>query len=500
MKKRAIFGVGALLAAITLPVSSVFATGSLDYAHSMGQVDMGDTVNYVIEATSDGGYVAGGQTVQCFKINPGSEQGVFPASWLFEVGENAPIEECLEYAVPVIQEERGMSEVDLYDYCGDQSQDVIPNDVLIKNSDDAYYNFSCVDYIAKFKKDGTKEWLTVIKDYAMPVAVGETNSDYRLLTKYGNLYTFAKANGVEGASSEVELDYIEDAIINMDGTIAVADGSGICLLRADGSVAKFLSEDADEDNWGYYTKMAIISKSLVRAGDGFIVMRWFEEYDEETESWFEYEGIVKISNDLNTITPILQFDWGDVTGETGLIEFDILSADEDGNVLVGAHYYDETDSHKVMIISINRDGEVIAASDVDDLLSIASDDYSEWDQELRFLDNYMVSNPASNKLIRLAPDLAKTDTYSLADGEILYDATLLTDNSYAAVGRAQTSTDNYEVDGKVNGTYLRIITANTSDGGEANPNTSDNIKLVLAGASITTLSVVAFLLRGSKRR
>ena len=63
MNKRVMFGVGATVATALLSVSGVAFADGLDYAMSVGQVDMADTANYVIEATSDGGYVAGGQTV-----------------------------------------------------------------------------------------------------------------------------------------------------------------------------------------------------------------------------------------------------------------------------------------------------------------------------------------------------------------------------------------------------------------------------------------------------
>ncbi|MDO4219895.1 MAG: hypothetical protein Q4D22_01555 [Candidatus Saccharibacteria bacterium] len=68
MKKRAILGVSALLAVAVLPVANVFAADSaLDYANSIGQIENGDTINRVVEATSDGGYIVGGQTVGCIK-------------------------------------------------------------------------------------------------------------------------------------------------------------------------------------------------------------------------------------------------------------------------------------------------------------------------------------------------------------------------------------------------------------------------------------------------
>ena len=72
MKKRAIFGVGAASLAVGLLSASGAFASSLDYAMSVGQVEMGDTVNYVIEATSDGGYIAGIFQVQ--KMNQAAEK------------------------------------------------------------------------------------------------------------------------------------------------------------------------------------------------------------------------------------------------------------------------------------------------------------------------------------------------------------------------------------------------------------------------------------------
>ena len=363
MKKRALWGVIAPFAISILLVPSVFAD-SLDYVESIGQVEASDTINYVIEATSDGGYVVGGQIVQC-----NMAEGENPSY----KGGTATLGDCLEDGGDIA-----------FGACEADSNDPKGND--------GDYEMTCLNYIAKFKQDGTKEWLSVIDDSVFPVAVGETNTDYRLLTTAGTLYTFAKANGAEGSSLSVEIDNIEDAIINNDGTIAYSRDGGIGLLAADGSIAKTLLDSEDE---GYYTKGAKVSRALVRSGDSFVIMHWNDNN----------EGIVKVSNDLNTITEILSFDWTEVVNETGLIEFDILSADEDDNVLVGA-YYDDLDSgsYGVMIVSINKDGEIVAAKTVDELLGIPSNSYNSWDPMLRFLDDYTVSNPASGEILRLAPD------------------------------------------------------------------------------------------------
>ena len=64
-------GAGALLAASILPAVSVFAVDPLDYAKSVGSIGGADTINWVVEATSDGGYVVGGQTMGCYRHEDG---------------------------------------------------------------------------------------------------------------------------------------------------------------------------------------------------------------------------------------------------------------------------------------------------------------------------------------------------------------------------------------------------------------------------------------------
>ena len=108
--KRLVFGLGASLAVGLLSTTGVFAS-SLDYAKSVGQVDMADTGNFVIEATSDGGYVVGGQTVQCFKqawagpvnsldgnLKPATLMAQPASGYIRKTvyGEVAPMEECAD--------------------------------------------------------------------------------------------------------------------------------------------------------------------------------------------------------------------------------------------------------------------------------------------------------------------------------------------------------------------------------------------------------------------
>ena len=89
----------------------------------------------------------------------------------------------------------------------------------------------------------------------------------------------------------------------------------------------------------------------------------------------------------------------------------------------------------------------------------------------------------------------------MAESEIIYDATLLTDKSMAAVGRSSISTNNYTVDGGINGTYLRIITAKSSDNGnETNPNTDDEIAAYLVGGGMIVAIITGVGLLVGRRR
>lgn len=527
MKKRAILSVGASMAAVLLTSGSVFAAEGLDYAKSLGQVDMGDTVNYVIEATSDGGYVAGGQTIQCFKIVYDERGGrATDGSWLLEHGEVAPMEECFEY---MSQEAPSRGDADdesytinFYDYCENPREHInvyngnaiggrsdvslsvaepeAPVVRLADYDDSAYYGFSCVDYIAKFKQDGTKEWLSTIKDNNIPVAVGETNSDYRLLTQRGTLYTFAKTSGDEGLSSQFDVDVINDAIINKNGTTTVAIDGTFGLIGANGQVSKILENHSSEDGVDFYggeLAETEVSKPLVRSDDGFITVHLVQErhVDEETGD-VSYTGtysIVEISTDLNTVTPIVESSMEEIleSGEAMVP----MSADQDGNIVVLVE--DIEGGSAPYIASVNKDGEVVATKTLDEFFGTI--DENEPENLPLVLDNFIVVNPADKSLMHFSPQLEVTNTYNLSEGEMVYDAVSLTDGSTAAVGRASASTDNYTVDGGMNGTYLRIITAKASGNG-ANPNTDDEVAAYLVGGGIiVTIATGVALLIGKRR-
>ena len=377
---------------------------------------------------------------------------------------------------------------------------LLPNG-LAAYDPDADYSYSCVDYIAKFKQDGTKEWLTTIRNGDLPVAVGETTSDYRLVTEFGMLYTFAKAEGGEKTNVALASPNVHDAIINNDGTTTAALNASITVFNADGSkkksIAPVLGDDREEFLWVNETG---ISKPFVRIGDSFVAGHAVHEYDEATDEYktTTYE-IVKVSNDLNTISPIVSFDEDEIEVIGDMFPF---SADQNGNILVGLGIMtDDSDEREYVAASIDKDGNLIEVTSFNELFGLDEDSAPTSEEEVpMILDNFTIVVPTLHKMVLLTPQLTEVDSYALADGEIINDVVVLNDGSLAGVGRSTVSTANYTVDGGVNGTYLRL-TAKTSGSGTTNPQTDDeDIKIYIASGAAVILFAFGLVLRGSKRR
>ena len=69
----------------------------------------------------------------------------------------------------------------------------------------------------------------------------------------------------------------------------------------------------------------------------------------------------------------------------------------------------------------------------------------------------------------------------------------------AAVGRATASTDNYTVDGGMNGTYLRLSAAKNTNGTN-NPNTLDDTEVFALGGGVAVAVVAGAVVMLGKRR
>ena len=515
----------AVLSAGVLAASSAFAVDLLDYANSVGQVDEADTVNWVIGATSDGGYVAGGQTVQCFKqanmIETFSSYGGRGGSG--DYADAVSMSECVEYfeeypdAVWWNKEESLVSQI-----CG-HSGGSVEMFAAGRGAAEGYYYYSCVDYITKIKQNGDKEWLTTLDTGEMPVAVGETNGDYRLITERGEVYTVNKSDGADGIVGSISSNYsyFDDAIVNKDGT-TIADSrwdGGVTLYAANGSVVRRMRDlnvkpDDVGDQVVHYIEPGMIEgavKPLVKSADGGILAARYvatvSEIDEEGEP--EYSDarleIVKLSSDLRTATPVVTITAEDAE-ESGIDIVLPISSDSDGNIMAFTSIYnEESGSSETYVVSYDKTGKQLAAKKVQDVLGITDEQMEEMmdDPDVyaskapKVLSEFTVMDPINNKLRRLSPQLTDVYSYALAEGETINDVTALTDSSLAGVGGSTKSTTNYAVTGAMNGTYLRLAKINNNN--TANPQTSDDFKMIAAGAAVVVLVAGGLIMKGGKR-
>ena len=501
MKKRAILGVSALLAVAVLPVANVFAADSaLDYANSIGQIENGDTINRVVEATSDGGYIVGGQTVGCIKYELEiikedlyqeqdaeaklAEKQLMPIDYVF-----ATLQECEDYFAEqetggtIARTKSGVSLVE--EICGGM---MAPKDYLsdanVREAEDEEteevepvyaYDYICMDYVAKFKQDGANEWLETINDNDEPFAVGETNSDYRMLTKSGSLYTFDKASGEEGIATRIDGPWFKAAKFDSDGSLYIIGDRALVKYGKNGQEVAALPNSSDGDTRFFANKIVMNGEIYVNR----------ETYNSETDSYVE--EIVKVSKDLGTVTPI-------ITVPEGKNVY-VVSSDDEGNfltlecdalaetVLADALTKADDGEEKVdccTIRSHDEDGEVLAEEADIERESISPD---------AFLDGYVIYDYEANTIAKMNKNLEPEFIYTLDDGEIVYNVTTLNDGSTVAVGYSTNSTANYEVAGAQNGIQLRLGSAkNTTDptgDNPSNPSTLDNAHIfVISGAAI----------------
>ena len=503
MKKRAILGVSALLAVAVLPVANVFAADSaLDYANSIGQIENGDTINRVVEATSDGGYIVGGQTVGCIKYELeiikedlyqdqeaeaklAAGKPLLPIDYVF-----ATLQECEEFfaeqetGVADIKEVRIESGAPLVEkICNgmmapkDYLAEAGVRDVEAEEADPEYvYNYICMDYVAKFKQDGTNEWLETINDNDEPFAVGETNSDYRMLTKSGSLYTFDKASGEEGIATRIDAPWFKAAKFDSDGSLYIIGDRDLVKYGKNGQEVAALPNSSDGDTRFFANKIVMNGEIYVNR----------ETYNSETDSYVE--EIVKVSKDLGTVTPIIT-----VPEDKNVY---VVSSDDEGNFLtlecdalvelvadVNASTKAGDGEEKVdccTIRSHDEDGEVLAEEADIERESISPD---------AFLDGYVIYDYEANTIAKMNKNLEPEFIYALDDGEIVYNVTTLNDGSTVAVGYSTNSTANYEVAGSQNGIQLRLgsvkDTTDPTGDNPSNPSTLDNAHIfVISGAAI----------------
>ena len=168
-------------------------------------------------------------------------------------------------------------------------------------------------------------------------------------------------------------------------------------------------------------------------------------------------------------------------------------------------YNEESGSSETYVVSYDKTGKQLAAKKVQDVLGITDEQMEEMmdDPDVyaskapKVLSEFTVMDPINNKLRRLSPQLTDVYSYALAEGETINDVTALTDSPQAGVGGSTKSTTNYAVTGAMNGTYLRLAKINNNN--TANPQTSDDFKMIAAGAAVVVLVAGGLIMKGGKR-
>ncbi len=484
--KRVLLGTMAVLTAAVLPFSGAFAKDdAFDYANSIGQVDEGDTINLVVEATSDGGYVVGGITMHCYKekIMEPNFNNLGDGGDDDEDFGRVSMDNCrAAFGDKSVNGDKGVAgaisaNIASSSICRSGNMNF---DAVSVKYDGYSYFIRCVDYIAKFQKNGTREWLTAISADRMPIAVGETANDYRLLLDDDSLYSFSRSGEL---IDDIELDYdlnensIDVAKIDKDGFIYTTGWNGLMKFNNDGQVIATLS--GEEDQCQYYNDS---NKTVIMNGEIYLTCIT----DESMENG-RIGNIVKISKNLQTVTPIIHIEKG-----KAII---LLSSDAEGNILTYDFNYDivpydngdgttgwsweNQDEYK--LISYDKDGNMLGEKDVDE-------DY----MFNYFMPGFVVVSE-DGEITKFNKNLETEFSYTLNNNEEIHGATILDDGSVVLVGGSTSSTDNYEVTGDQNGIQIRLDVKGgedepqPDDGGVVNPGTLDGIQIIMLISGIALL-------------
>ncbi len=539
--KRIVIGGLAILSAATLPFTGfAYAASTVDYEYSVGQVEGADTINWVVEATDDGGYVVGGQTVMCYRTpkvqyfdagdanSTGDDLGTTADLSITqdEAGpepepERISYKDCVKY----YQENPDLITFENYNQSGQKSgkkgggtlnnspsgsfSETLSHSILgqaclgggirsaaglggdLSGDSESEYQYLvyCTDYIAKFKTDGTKEWLTTFKDSYRPVAVKKVNTGYRLLDEKGGLYNFS-SKGVEGENDYVESDTLGKAYFNEDGSFVTVDGINVYHYSADGT----RSEGGLEYENGNQGEVSYTN--VFPAGDGYVIVKTTHNYSDNTESY----SIVDASKNLGTTKE------RNLAGVTNPF---LISANKNGDVIVG--YTNE--DNKPVLVSFDKNGKKLGEYTGTAVEDFAKAGIGYKDFAVGVIDanagpgiptTMGMAAPVA-KIIKFNRDMTIRYEYTGSGSEFIADVAELNDKSLAGVGLAIKGSTAIPVTGDANGGYLRLVASTntkptTSTEKVKNPKTFDGVDVLAIAGSALLLGFGVFLRKHLVRR
>ena len=413
-----------------LPLSGAFAESYIDYEKSVGQVNGADTINLIVEATSDGGYVVGGQTIECHKVKPIVVRSVAVDEPEYEV---VPLEECAGSDLPHGEGVDSTRSSLLSSYCAISGSNERLNILNEDNDDEFFYDYSCVDYIAKMTKDGVKEWLTTIRYGGHPIAVGEVDGGgYRMIAgnrvyRFGNDGVFIDYLVIPNA------DNIFFAALNADGSFVY--GNGVNIYYNDNTLENGDALVVEDSNLEYYSNM-------LRSGAGYVIEHCLRG-DITALSKCE---ILDASKDLKEIGSRT------LEGIDNSVDIHVISSNTYGDVMI--EYFDSSD--KEHYVSFDKNGKKIGENDN---LSGAFGDMNR----VTYLKDFVMIEASdgaifspTKKMVQFNRDLTVRFEYYGEGGELIADVAQLKDNSLVGVGMAWKGSTKIPVTGDANGGYLRL--------------------------------------------
>ena len=487
MNKRTISRCGTFVASLAFIASSfagsAAAAGKYDLAKYVDEFDM-QTVGYSTAATSDGGYIVGGKTLACIAhalVLRGDENSY----------EFVSLEKCMDEDRSEGRAANGSNNsygASLGEYCGNEGpkshepEGIIGNPEVLEETDEEEpidYDLVCMDYMAKYDKNGKGLWMTPVEDNSKIIGVGETNIDYRMVTENGKVHIFEKSDGESDYYNYG--GYAEDVKINKDGSFIILDDGWLYLFSKTGTYVREFEED---DNEEYYFRYMGISNDQIIAT--------VVEYDENSGT--ETSKIVSISNDLKTVKTRLS------STKDYLMA---MSGSTNGDIIILREKYDaESDSESYWYESYDKDNKKIAGIDVTE------------DESFVFFNNYVATNDMNLIMQRFmnggfgadgdttetpylalySRELKEIARVELTASEVVNDTTVINNGTLVTAG---------ELVGSSNDNGLRIHLAAATSGKPTdinNPDTGDNIQYIAIMGGVAALGATVLVSKKFARR
>lgn len=365
----------------------------------------------------------------------------------------------------------------------------------LSSDDGATYSYECVDYMAKYTSAGKSVWTKIIYDNMDILGVGETSSDYRLVTTEGDVYTFEKAAG-EMDSYNLELDgpvdYDGSIIVNNNGSIIVSSDNSASLYSRTGKYVRDF-ERSEDDDWQYEIGGLVASNQLSTSGDKILAVR---QKRGESSSDIKME-IVEISNDLKTITKRMDAIRGSIEDKNATMLVP-LGGNKGGDMVVLAltmtQDADGKTKNSYAYESYDKNNKLIGTLKMDKLDKMFLNDYVAYRTNLSLggngadpddIDVTEDKDEVVQELYYYSRTLELLGTYGITSAEEINDYTVLNNGALVLVGATQE-------ENSPNGLRAHLAAAVTTKP-VANPSTIDNVQLVilLSGAAALGAAVLA---------